>query len=234
MDSATAALFPDRFDEDGLPEGWAWELLGPYYDVLETGKRPKGGVVAGGLGIPSIGAESIRRIGHFDYGKTKVVPEEFFTAMKKGKIVDGDILVYKDGGKPGELRPAVTYVSGGFPFKTACINEHVFRVRLRSPLSQYFGHGMLSSMQGLWQMAELATGVAQPGLNQQAMKAIRFVLPRETGLVQAYDNVAGRWLDRCNSLSRESRTLAALRDALLPRLMSGELRVPEAEEAIGA
>ena len=33
-------------------------------------------------------------------------------------------------------------------------------------------------------------------------------------------------------LVKESRTLAALRDALLPKLLSGEVRVPEAEEAV--
>jgi type I restriction enzyme S subunit len=32
---------------------------------------------------------------------------------------------------------------------------------------------------------------------------------------------------------RESRTLAALRDALLPKLISGELRVPDAERIVG-
>ena len=33
-------------------------------------------------------------------------------------------------------------------------------------------------------------------------------------------------------ISQQSRTLAALRDTLLPQLLSGEIRVPEAEEAV--
>jgi type I restriction enzyme S subunit len=37
---------------------------------------------------------------------------------------------------------------------------------------------------------------------------------------------------RVSANRRQSRTLAALRDALLPRLVSGEIRVPEAEDAV--
>jgi type I restriction enzyme S subunit len=40
--------------------------------------------------------------------------------------------------------------------------------------------------------------------------------------------------ERITANTRESRTLAALRDALLPKLISGELRVPEAEELVEA
>ncbi|MGB3795826.1 MAG: hypothetical protein WA957_05930 [Alteraurantiacibacter sp.] len=44
--------------------------------------------------------------------------------------------------------------------------------------------------------------------------------------------MAGPWLDRCGKLAEEGHTLAALRDALLPRLMSGELRIREAEKQV--
>ena len=88
--------------------------------------------------MPSVGAESIERVGVFDYGKTKFVPWEFYDSMKRGVIKDGDVLIYKDGGRPGELSPAVTYISHGFPFSAFCINEHVFGLdRAYSP-SSYF------------------------------------------------------------------------------------------------
>lgn len=41
-------------------------------------------------------------------------------------------------------------------------------------------------------------------------------------------------LRRADRATRESRTLAALRDALLPELLSGRLRVPEARERVEA
>jgi type I restriction enzyme S subunit len=41
------------------------------------------------------------------------------------------------------------------------------------------------------------------------------------------------WFDMIAANSRESETLAALRDLLLPKLMSGEIRVKDAEKAVG-
>ena len=133
------------------------------------------------IAVPSVGAESVKRVGVFDYGKTKYVDHSFFEAMKKGKVEDGDVLVYKDGGKPGELRPAVTYVSAGFPFDEFCINEHVFRVRTEH-ISQQVLYCIFTTDDAFWQMRELATGVAQPGLNQTAINSISFNVPEGLAL----------------------------------------------------
>lgn len=233
MDQTTAALFPDRFGDDGLPEGWKWSAFEDHYTVLESGKRPKGGAGSITEGVPSIGAESIKRIGFFDYGKTKFVPRVFFDAMRKGKISAGDILIYKDGGKPGELRPAVTYVSDVFPFPEACINEHVFRIRLDEALGQHFGFLALSSDHCMNQMRELATGVAQPGLNQSAMNALSFIMPSNLNILEAFNRAVAPLLDGCNEKAQENQTLATLRDTLLPKLMSGDLRVGAARKQIG-
>lgn len=232
MDEATASLFPDTFTEDGLPEGWNWHTFENSYTVLETGKRPKGGVASVSDGVPSVGAESIKNIGVFDFGKTKFVPRDFFQSMKKGRLADGDILIYKDGGKPGELRPAATYVSEGFPFGEACINEHVFRIRLDDTLGQHFGFLALSSDHCMHQMRELATGVAQPGLNQSAMKALSYLRPSNSEILAVFNKLVSPLLDGCNEKAKESLNLATLRDTLLPKLMSGELRVPAARDVV--
>jgi type I restriction enzyme, S subunit len=56
-------------------------------------------------------------------------------------------------------------------------------------------------------------------------------------LVQAFDELATAAHQRCEVNLEESTRLASLRDTLLPKLLSGELRVPEAEgmveEAVG-
>jgi type I restriction enzyme S subunit len=107
---ATAALFPAHFEESSIgkkPVGWEVTTLDKTLAVLETGGRPKGGVGGITSGVPSIGAESIVGIGHFDFGKTKFVPVEFFESMKKGHVESHDVLLYKDGGRPGEYEPHI-------------------------------------------------------------------------------------------------------------------------------
>lgn len=227
-------LFPDRLNDEGLPEGWKRNTLGEVLCVLETGKRPRGGVKGIERGTPSIGAESIEKIGVFDFTKTKFVPAEFVSKMAKGKVEDGDVLVYKDGGKPGELRPAVTFVSCEFPFSKFVINEHVFRLRSRK-MSQESIYCILTTENAFWQMKERATGVAQPGLNQEAMKAIEFVDPCDDKIWKTIHSLVSPLFELCNRNALNSKSLAQTRDLLLPKLMSGEIRVGDmASEKLSA
>jgi hypothetical protein len=51
--------------------------------------------------------------------------------------------------------------------------------------------------------------------------------------MQAFERIGRPWDSMIEHNVRESRTLAALRDTLLPKLLSGELRVKAAETATG-
>ena len=226
-----ADLFPDRFEDSELgeiPAGWGVSTLGDALSVLETGGRPKGGVRDIAEGAPSVGAESIVRLGRFDYSKTKFVPREFFDSMRKGHVHDGDVLLYKDGGRPGEFEPHVTVVGDGFPFYEFCINEHVYRLRSEPGLPQAYLYFWLSSDSVMEEMRNRGTGVAIPGLNSTAVRALSVLRP-SSGVLGAFASnvqpMVRAVFARCNA----SRTLGALRDTLLPKLICGELRVKDAE-----
>ena len=220
-------LFPDRLVDSELgeiPEGWEVKALESLLETLETGYRPPGGVSGIVSGIPSVGAESIEQVGVFDFSKTKYVPLDFYNGMKRGVVEEGDVLIYKDGGRPGELEPAVTYISQGFPFSDFCINEHVYRVRTKR-FSQQLLYCYLTTSAAFWQMRELATGVAQPGLNRRAVESIAITVPADNRLLSAWQEKIGPLLDECNINGLESLNLSQIRDALLPRLVSGEVEV---------
>ena len=225
-------LFPDRLVDSELgpiPDGWELKALGNILKTLETGHRPPGGVSGIVSGIPSVGAESIERVGVFDFNKTKYVPLDFYNGMKRGVVEEGDVLIYKDGGRPGELGPAATYISQGFPFSAFCINEHVYRVRTNR-FSQHLLYCYLTTSSAFRQMRELATGVAQPGLNRQAVESITITVPDDDCILRACQERVGPLLDECNINSLESQHLSQIRDALLPKLVSGEVRVGEGGE----
>jgi len=46
------------------------------------------------------------------------------------------VLLYKDGGRPGEFEPHVTLFGDGFPFDICAINEHVYRLRAKEELAR--------------------------------------------------------------------------------------------------
>ena len=88
---------------------------------IESGKRPKGGATF--EGVPSIGAENIKGLGYYDYSKTKYIPKEYAQTIKKGKINGYELLIYKDGGKPGYFIPNFSIFGEGFPLSLIHISE---------------------------------------------------------------------------------------------------------------
>ena len=219
----TASLFPDAFQPSELgeiPKGWRVEPLGDWIDVLQTGRRPKGGVSKYTSGVPSVGAESIRGIGGFEYSKTKFVPQEFFDSMKSGKVEDYDVLLYKDGGKPGDFKPRVGMLGRGFPFKEFGINEHVFRITSKS-LGQPFLYFQVSSERILFDLANRGGKAAIPGINQTDVKTLDTLIPDEK-VLKEFNKHCFEMIEAILSNCTQSETLAQLRDTLLPKMLSGE------------
>jgi type I restriction enzyme S subunit len=228
MDAETAKLFPSAFVDSEIgrvPKGWVVGRLGDALNVVETGFRPTGGIKDITEGVPSVGAESIVGLGRFDYGKTRYVPRSFYEDMSRGHACDGDILLYKDGGRPGEFEPHVTMIGEGFPFSEFCINEHVYRLRVAPRLPQSYLFFWLSSDSVMEEMRNRGTGVAIPGLNSTAVRELTLLSPA-SAITASFDACVSPLIDSILANCNESRTLAIIREALLPRLLSGELAVP--------
>ena len=222
-----AALFPERLVESEvgkIPEGWEVDVLDRILAELEVGGRPPGGVSGYSEGIPSIGAESIVGLGVFDYSKTKYIPAKFFDHMKKGRVRSRDVLLYKDGGRPGEFEPHVTMFGDGFPFQTCAINEHVYRLRAREDIGQNYLLFWLSSDAVMEEMRVKGTGVAIPGLNSTQVRSLTTVIPPRD-ILHSFDKFVEPWITRLLANCNQSHTLAVTRDTLLPMLVSGEDRV---------
>jgi len=70
-------------------------------------------------------------------------------------------------------------------------------------------------------------------LPQDAFEIPEIIVP-PSGLVRAFDEFVGPTLLRQQASVGESRSLAETRDLLLPKLMSGEIRLAEAEKTVEA
>ena len=228
LDDATAAFFPDSMENSELgqiPKGW---VIKPFFDFqleIESGSRPKGGVKGIADGVPSIGAESINGLGVFEFSKTKYISEEFFQKMNKGIPKDFDVLLYKDGGKPGEFKPRVGMFGRGFPFKQYAINEHVFLLR-SAELGPAFTYFWIQMERTLDVLRNRGIKAAIPGINQQDVGTLP-VLWSSPQLIEKFTELCMPYLELILTLASESLELSRLRDALLPRLISGELQIPE-------
>lgn len=206
-----------------IPNGWAVKSLDDdLLESLESGKRPKGGISDINEGIPSIGAENILGLGKFDYSKNKLISYEFFNKMKKGKIKDKDVLLYKDGAQLGRK----SLFMKGFPFETCCINEHVFILRTNSNLSPYYLYFWLDQDWMTNEIINLNSNSAQPGINQKDVKSLPILIPSDN-IMDKFHEIVSPGMEIIFDNALEIKKLSQLRDTLLPKLMSGEIDVSE-------
>ena len=203
---------------------WPETTLGEILSVLETGNRPRGGVKGISEGVPSIGAESITQAGSFDFAKLKFVPHDYYDQLRRGRLQDRDVLLYKDGGKPGDFRPHVSMIGEGFPFDEAAINEHVYRLRVDDYYSQDFLYAWLRTDRMTDEMRRRGTGVAIPGLNSASVRSLPIIQPDRGALAELQKTIAPL-MTGVLRYAKEARVLTQIRDALLPALVSGQLRV---------
>ena len=95
--------------------------------------------------------------------------------------------------------------------------------------SLLFNYQLLTS----FPLHDMNTDAAVPGLNRGNVYRLEFPLPT-TELISAFKELVGDlWKRRAKNLM-ETKTIAQMRDLLLPKLMSGEIRLAEAEKRWGA
>jgi type I restriction enzyme S subunit len=228
-------LFPDSFEDSELgeiPSGWRVFELGDCSLHIESGTRPKGGIDKNlAFGIPSIGAESISPIGQFDFSKTKWVDAAFAQSAGRGWIQNYDVALYKDGGKPGEFRPRTALYGDGFPFDKAMVNEHVFLLRSSQPGQPYLYYLFNFDLVLAQIIHRGSSKGAQPGLNQEEVRTSSFVKP-DKKVLDVFNLTIEPSIRKQLLLGKDCQVLSQLRDALLPKLISGELRIPDAEKML--
>lgn len=214
MDDDTATLFPDGFSDDGLPEGWRSGCLGELADNVRVGTDPS----TIDPETPYIGLEHIPRksitIGEWgvadDVGSTK-------TQIRMGQFLFG------------KLRPYFHKV-GLVPVDGICSTD-ILVIEAKQDQWREFVLSAISSADLVDHVNAASTGTRMPRAKWQDLAAYEIAIPPDA-VYQRYSKAVRPMHDRILAQIKESRTLAALRDTLLPPLMSGELRVPAAHEIV--
>jgi type I restriction enzyme, S subunit len=217
MDAATAALFPNSFEETELglvPRGWRVGTIG---DIAQNSRR---GADPNNLSAdtPYIGLEHMpqRSIALSEWGKSGAVTSGKF------HFEQWDILF-------GKLRPYFHKV-GIAPSAGICSTDILV---ITEKEQHWFGLvlGHLSSTTFVDYASAVSTGTRMPRTNWSDMACFPIPIPNDD-LALRLTEIVKPLIELIISNIYESRTLAELRDTLLPKLMSGQLRVPEAVEMV--
>jgi len=212
-----AGLFPARVVDSalgGIPEGWHIGTLG---DVAE---HPRRGVGPDDIqpGTPYIALEHMPRrcIALSEWSVAQGLESNKFQ-FKRGEILFG------------KLRPYFHKV-GVAPIDGVCSTDIV----VVAPKEQgWFGFvlGHVSGAEFVEFTNASSTGTKMPRTSWTEMARYAVAIPPES-VAKALTGQITPMVDRIIALIHESCTLAALRDALLPKLLSGEIRVDEVENLI--
>ena len=194
--------------------------------IIETGRRPKGGVSNIIVGVPSIGAENIKGLGFYDYSKTKYIPYDFADNLKKGFVKGYELLIYKDGGKPGYFIPNFSIFGEGFPFERMALNEHVFLLDFHNKGYNFFTYFYLQTEAIMKYLNAQGSKAAIPGIIRGDIENIN--LPTlDNEYIANFCKTVEPIITAILTNAKESNRLANLRDTLLPKLMNGELSVDD-------
>jgi type I restriction enzyme S subunit len=209
------SLFPDRLDADGKPEGWRFGKLGDVAQQVGESVKPE----ALDPCTPYIGLEHMPR--------KSIALSDWDGA---DKVTSGKLIFRKGDFLFGKLRPYFHKV-GIAPVDGICSTDIVV-LNARERKAAAFVLACITQDEFVAFTDRTSDGTKMPRTSWGRMERYDLCLPSEPAL-EAFNESVEPMLDRIVANIHESRTLAATRDLLLPKLMSGEVRVKDAEEQVG-
>ena len=218
-------LFPDEFtysDELGwIPKGWEVKSID---EILMT--------VSETYPLKSVEKVVFLNTGdildgqflHHNYSNTTSLPGQAKKSIMKDDILYSEI-------RPKNRRFAYVY----FDSPEHVVSTKLMVLRAISNIKSIFAYFILKQqtcIDYLQMMAESRSGTF-PQITFDVLSTINVALPDKHAITDYFtDNILERSFQKSVKNNSNSKSLSALRDTLLPKLLSGELRIPDAEKMV--
>jgi type I restriction enzyme S subunit len=226
-----ADLFPDRFEDSEfgeIPAGWRDSSLGAETKrcggVIQTG--PFGSQLHASdyvtEGVPVVMPQDIvgRRVTTTKIAKVSPGNAE---RLSRHSLQEGDVVYSRRGDV--ERHAIISQREAGWLCRTGCL---LVRLGSQWPSPSFTSLALDRPESRAW-VAQHAIGATMPNLNTGILARLPLLVPPDESL-QGFEFVVRPLAKRIVANDAEADTLAALRDTLLPKLISGELRVTAAEK----
>jgi type I restriction enzyme S subunit len=210
-----------------IPKGWRVASLDAHVDAARGLSYKGAGLAEAGAGVLMHNLNSVLEFGGYKYAGIKHYSGEY---KEKHLAVAGDIIVANtEQGHEHRLIgfPAIVpgcHTSGLFSHHLYCV-----RIKAGSPITREWLYHCLMAPAVRRQIIGCTNGSTVNMLKPDGLKIPRFALPPHD-LCEKFDAVAAPLRLKAEANIEQMETLAQLRDTLLPRLLSGQLRVKEAAE----
>jgi type I restriction enzyme S subunit len=218
-----AALFPDRLVESEVgevPDGWEVGTIADCCINIQNGGTPRRDEPSywDPAEIPWLISGEVRQpviVGTQNYISKKGMAN----SSAKWLTTDSTVVALY-----GATAGQVSFIAADLTTNQAITGL------IPKPSLRYYNYLKLSD--SVASLANLARGSAQQNISKGIVEEVETIIPTES-VLQAFDAIVNAIFDRWVANLRANETLAALRDALLPRLLSGEVRAPDLERING-
>ncbi len=219
-----AALFPDSFEPSELgeiPKGWSIGTIG------ELCEKPQYGFTASAreepIGFKFLRIKDINKLAWINWSTVpfcEIEPSD----LEKYRLHIGDILIARMA-DPGHSAIIEEQVEAVFA-------SYLIRFRLKDNAYTRYTQYWLRSKEYWDLVTSRGAGTTRASLNAHVLSSFQLIVPPKP-IASAFGVITNGLRDKILLAVNESVALAALRDTLLPKLISGELRVPDVERIAG-
>jgi type I restriction enzyme, S subunit len=204
-----------------IPKGWTVGKLGNFIG-LERGLSYKGKGLAES-GIPMINLGTMAPHSGFIYEGLKHYSGKY---KDRNLVKPGDLVIANTDITQNRVvlgSPAI--VPSDLGSDTVLFTHHIYAVRNDSKIPNLFFYQLLQLNEYKNRVKGFATGTTVLALPTDAILDLNFVIPKER-IMNKYIHFLNVITNKFNLINMENKSLIQIRDALLPKLMSGQIRVP--------
>lgn len=217
-----AVLFPNSFDDKGLPNGWNYEPLLAFADLISGGTPKTDNAAYWNGAIPWASAKDVSQCGQLFLHTTERTITELGLDASSTKIVPAHATVVV-------ARGATTGRNCLFAIDMA-MNQTCYALKSIERFDYWFN---LCFRNEITRIIASAHGSAFDTITTVTLQNANIV-PANESLRRAFEQQVSPLFQRVLAAANEAKQLQDLRDFLLPKLLSGELRVADAENVIAA
>ncbi len=239
LESIAQSIFKEWFGKyqigDELPDGWRVGKIEDF--IIET--------IGGDYGKETILDDYTERticlrgtdLPDMKTGVPEKAPKRFLKKSKlnKCKLINGDIVIEISGGTENQSTGRVTYINeqilNNSELPMTCVNFCRI-LRPKETNNMYFIYSLFEYLYNrkiFFNWENGTTGIKNLGL-KAFLKNFDLVLPSSNKVINKYNQIVKPLFVKIQSNNSQIQTLKQTRDTLLPKLMSGQLRVDEFKE----
>ena len=222
MDAETAALFPTAFEDSELgmiPKGWRVGQIGDLISIERESLKPN---------LYPEEQFDYYSIPAFDAGQSPLV--ELGKNIKSNKY-----LVFEKSILLSKLNPHIPRIwlpNPSLDYRSICSTEFIVALP-KANIGQEYVYSLFTANFFLNDFKTLVTGTSgsHQRVKPEDLLSMQTLIPFNK-VVSVFSNTIKTLYQKKSENLNQSRFLSTLRDTLLPKLMSGEIRVVEAEKMV--